>query len=245
MIKPKKDVGDLRWKIDGHSNPVRLRWLVTTAIKSRLPRALTITDLKDSKFDVRVQVQSSADKQADDLAKKIVEAYFENSELLYESKQPFSFGAMRVAKNATAFTHSLYERYSGLNKFELEFAEELDKTKLTWHRNPANGGFHIPLLSEGDTASFYPDFIAWKKGMVYCLDTKGGHLLTDAVARKLFDINEGNKIKLKMRFVSVGKQSKLQGKATGDGYTVWKMKSGTPKPIHVDTLKEAMDECLK
>ena len=35
------------------------------------------------------------------------------------------------------------------------------------------------LLSEGDTASFYPDFIVWKEDLIYCLDTKGGHLLTD------------------------------------------------------------------
>lgn len=245
MINPEKVESNLRWKTDGHSNPVRLRWLVTTAIKSRLPRALTITDLKDIKFDVRVQIQSSADKQADDLAKKIIEAYFEYSELCYESKQPFMFGTMRVAKNAQMFMNGLYTRYSPLNKFELGFAKELDKIKLPWHRNPTNGGFHVPLLSEGDTASFYPDFIVWKKGMVYCLDTKGGHLLTDAVARKLFDINEGNKIKMKMRFISEGKQSKLQGKAIDDGYTVWKMKSGTPKPVHVGSLKEAIDECLK
>jgi len=32
--------------------------------------------------------------------------------------------------------------------------------------------------------------------VIYCLDTQGGHLLSDAVARKLFDIKDGGKIKV-------------------------------------------------
>lgn len=67
-------------------------------------------------------------------------------------------------------------------------------------------------------------------GLVYCLDTKGGHLLTDAVARKLFDIRRMEKQKLLVRFITEGKQTELRGKAMTGGYTVWKMKSGTPTP---------------
>lgn len=52
------DSPNVEWKTDGHTNPVRLRWLINTAIKSRSTRALAIVDLKDAKFDVRVQVQS-------------------------------------------------------------------------------------------------------------------------------------------------------------------------------------------
>jgi type III restriction enzyme len=79
---------------------------------------------------------------------------------------------MRVPKTAPAFSNGLYARYSGFNKFEFAFAKALDGDGAVWHRNPSSGGFYIPLLSEGDTASFYLDFIAWKKNQVYCLDTK-------------------------------------------------------------------------
>ena len=240
-----KDEGATEWKADGHTNPVRLRWLVNTAIKARSNRALAVVDMKDHKFDTRVQVQSSADRYAEKLAAEIVEDYYQLSELVYETLKPFHFGSMHVAKKAPAFNNGLYERYAGFNKFELAFAQELDKTGDTWHRNPSSGGYYIPLLSEGDTASFYPDFIAWKGNLVYCLDTKGGHLLTDAVARKLFDIQEDGKTRLLVRFITDGKQTQLRGKAVKGGFTVWKMKSGSPTPIHVADLNKAVKECLK
>ena len=245
ITEPGKDVGATEWKADGHTNPVRLRWLVNTALKARSNRALAVVDLKAPKFDVRVQIQSSADRYAEKLAVEIVEIYYQLSELVYETLKPFHFGVLRVPKKATSFTHGLYDRYSGFNKFELDFAEELDKTGDTWHRNPSSGGFHIPLLSEGDTSSFFPDFIMWKGKNVYCLDTKGGHLLNDAVARKLFDIQKDGKTQVLVRFITEGKQSELKGKAKKGGYTVWKMKSGTPTPIYVADLGKAVTECLR
>lgn len=240
-----KDAVAAEWKTDGHTNPVRLRWLANTAIKSRSSRAMAVVDLKDQKFDVRVQVQSKADKLTEKLAREIVDAFYQNSELVYESNKLFKFGTLRVPKNAPAFTHGLYERYTGFNKFELAFAEALDSAGQVWHRNPSSGGFYIPLLSEGDTALFYPDFIVWKKGLIFCLDTKGGHLLSDAVARKLFDIKEDGKTKVQVRFISEGKQLQLRGKAIKGGYTVWKMKNGSPMAVHVDTLEKAVSECLR
>jgi len=240
-----KDAGAAEWKTDGHTNPVRLRWLTNTAIKSRSSRALAVVDLKDAKFDVRVQVQSKADKLTEKLAREIVEAFYQKSDLVYESIKPFKFGTLRVPKNAPAFTYGLYERYTGFNKFELAFARALDGAGQVWHRNPSSGGFYIPLLSEGDTTSFYPDFIVWKKGNIFCLDTKGGHLLSDAVARKLFDIKEDGRTKVQVRFITEGKQSELRGKVIKGGYTVWKMKTGFPTPIHVETLDKAVTECLR
>lgn len=239
------DAGSVEWKTDGYTNPVRLRWLINTAIKARSTRALAVVDLKDAKFDVRVQLQSKADKLTNKLAVEIVQSFYQNSDLVYESVKPFKFGSLRVPKNAPVFTNGLYERYTGFNKFEIAFAEVLDDAGKLWHRNPSSGGFYIPLLSEGDTASFYPDFIVWKKGGIYCLDTKGGHLLSDAVARKLFDIKEDGKTKVQVRFVTEGKQTELRGKAIKGGYTVWKMKSGNPTPIYVDFLEKAVIECLR
>ena len=106
-------------------------------------------------------------------------------------------------------------------------------------------GFFIPLLSEGDTASFFPDFIVWKKGLIFCIDTKAGHLLSDAVARKLFDIKEDGRTKLHVRFVTDGKQFALRDKVIKGGFTIWKMKSGSPVPIHVSSLTTAVSESLK
>ena len=204
-----------------------------------------MTDLNDPKFDVRVQIQSPAERYATKLAAEIVSTYYSYSELAYETEAPFRFGVVRTAKNATTFQNALYEKYAGMNKLEGPFASALDESGYVWHRNPSSGGFHIPLLSEGDTASFYPDFIVWKEDLIYCLDTKGGHLLTDAVARKLFDIQEDGKTRLLVRFITEGKQTALRGKAIKGGYTVWKMKSGTPTPIHVADLDKAVKECLK
>lgn len=239
------DNGPPTWIAEGNTNPVRLRWLVNNALRSRSNRALAATNLQGSKFDIRVQAQSNANKLGEALAGNIVNAYFQNSELVYASESPFLFGTMRVPKTATAFVNGLYERYHGLNKFESAFAQTIDSSGFVWHRNPSSGGFSIPLLSEGDTASFYPDFIVWKNGLVYCLDTKGGHLLSDAVARKLFDIQDAGATKIRVRFISEGTQNELRGKAVKGGYTVWKMKSGAPTPIHVDDLTKALKECLK
>lgn len=240
-----KDAAAAEWTTDGHTNPVRLRWLANTAIKSRSSRALAVIDLKNQKFDVRVQLQSKADKLTDKLASEVVEAFYDHSDLVYESIKPFQFGTLRVPKAAPLFTNGLYERYTGFNKFELAFAKALDGNGALWHRNPSGGGFFIPLLSEGDSASFYPDFIVWRKGLVYCVDTKGGHLLSDAVARKLFDIKEDGKTKLQVRFVTEGKQEQLRGKVIKGGFTVWKMKSGSPTSIHVTSLEKAVTESLK
>ena len=101
------------------------------------------------------------------------------------------------------------------------------------------------MLSEGDTASFYPDFIVWKKGTIFCLDTKGGHLISDAVARKLFDIKEDGKSKVQVRFITEGRQSKLKEKPLAGGFTVWKMKSGSPSASFYDTIEKAVVESLR
>ncbi len=235
----------VEWKADGNTNLVRLRWLASTAIKQRSARALANTDLKGPKFDVRVQVESNADQMTERLADEIAATYYEHTELVYEPEKPFLFGTIRVAKNAHAFKNGLYERYSGLNKFEQPFAEELDDGVDLWHRNPSSGGFHIPLLSPGDTAHFYPDFIVWHKGKVFCIDTKGTHLLAEAAARKLFDIREDDKTRIRVRFVSEGKQSSLKAKPLPGGYTVWRLKNGVPTPFQVDSLAKAVAECLK
>ncbi len=239
----KKGVAD--WQTSGHSNRVRLRWLVNMAIRSRSRGAQAVVDLQSPKFDIRVEANSNAHFWAEKLAQEIVATYYQRTALVYESAKPFVFPAMRVPKKAQAFDNGLYERYAGFNKFELLFGNALDALGPVWHRNPSNGGFRIPLLTEGDSASFFPDFLVWKGKFVFCLDTKGGHLLTDAVARKLFDIQDEGITKILTRFITEGKQTKLGEKPTKGGYTVWKMKAGSPAAIHHATIEAAAKECLK
>lgn len=239
---PSSPVG---WKPDGQTNRVRLRWLVRNAIRSRSSSALAVVNLQHSKFDVRVQAQSNANAWADALAADVVADYYQKTELVYESAKPFIFPTVRVPRKGSTFKNALYERYSKLNKFEAIFAQALDKSGVLWHRNPSSGGFAIPLLSEGDTASFYPDFIVWKGKHVFCLDTKGGHLLSDAVARKLFNVEDDGAVKLLTRFITEGKQEQLRGNVVKGGFTVWRTRNGSPIAIHVTSIADAVAECFK
>jgi type III restriction enzyme len=50
---------------------------------------------------------------------------------------------------------------------------------------------------------------------------------------------------VRVRFIIEGKQSELRGKVVKGGYTVWKMKSQGPAPIHVADVNAAVAESLK
>jgi type III restriction enzyme len=84
--------------------------------------------------------------------------------------------------------HAEYSR-SDFNKDELDFARALDRIRgVTWYRNPANDsqGFGIPLPKKvGDSSTFYPDFLVWKKDVCWAIDTTGRHLLDEKVRGKL------------------------------------------------------------
>lgn len=238
---------DPEWTEGGHTNPVRLRWLLSLAVRSSAPQAGKIINTTHQKFDVRVQVRSNAEVATRDLAEKIGTAYFEHSELIYEEDDPFTFGPIRVVKEgANNFTNSLYPQYSKMGSEELAFARGLDAAGVTWHRNPVSGGYSIPLLSPGDTANFFPDFLAWKGTKVFAIDTKGKHLLTEALLRKMFDIRNGEQPRVQVRFVVKGKQDALGAKTVSkEGFTIWRVKNNQTKPIYVDTMAKAVAECLK
>lgn len=238
---------DPEWTEGGHTNPVRLRWLLTMAVRSCAPQAGKIINTNNPKFDVRVQVRSNADVAVRTLADKIGAAYFEHSELIYEEDDPFTFGPIRVVKDgAVKFTNSLYPQYGKMSPQEVAFARGLDAANITWHRNPVSGGYSIPLLTPGDTSNFFPDFLAWKGSKVFAIDTKGKHLLTDALLRKMFDIRNGEQTRVQVRFVVKGKQDSLGAKTvTNEGFTIWRVKNNQTKPVYVDTMAKAVAECLK
>lgn len=235
------------WQEGGHTNPVRLRWLLSLAVRSYAPQAGKILNTNHKKFDVRVQVRSNAEILVKELAAKIANAYFDLSELIYEEDDPFTFGPIRVVKDgAVRFNNSLYPQYGKMNAEELAFAQGLDAACVTWHRNPVSGGYSIPLLSPGDTANFFPDFIAWKGTKIFAIDTKGKHLLTDALLRKMFDIRDDDKPRMHVRFVVKGRQEQIGGKTISkEGFTIWRVRNNQTKPIHVDTMAKAVAECLK
>lgn len=239
--------GEPEWRDGGNTNPVRLRWLLSLAVRSCAPQASKIIVASDPKFDVRVQVRSNAEVAVRELAAKIGAAYYEFSELIYEDSDPFAFGPMRVVKDgAMKFSNSLYPQYGKLDTEEAAFARGLEAANVTWHRNPVSGGWSIPLLTPGDTANFFPDFLAWKGNKIFAIDTKGKHLLTEALMRKMFDISDGDKSRVHVRFVVKGKQDNLNGRTvTKEGYTIWRVKNNQIVAVYRDTMAKAVAECLK
>lgn len=236
---------------------VSLRWLISLRIRELSHQVLNIAETSDKKFDRMVQFNSLIDRRVVEVAKTAVSIYCRNASLDYNSSIEFSFSSSMVRPSkAVRFNHSIFESYSGLNSFELGFAKALDEYstispsnnggEVLWHRNPSiTGGFKIPLVDVGNTANYYPDFIVWHNGLVYCLDTKGRHLLEEAVRRKLFDVKDQRTTKLVSRFISKGKQTEENTTPSKDGYTVWRFKNNKEYPVPCDSLDEAVEQCLK
>lgn len=233
---------------------VRLRWLISTRIRELSQRVLHIINTADRMFDVPVHFGSLIDTQIMRVAKESVKLYREHASLDYNHEAEFEFCPIFVRySTATSFDNAVYDQYSGMNSFERSFALALDGLparkgykKLIWHRNPSSdGGYVIPLLDDGETDNFSPDFIVWHKGLVFCLDTKGRHLLDEAVRRKLFDIKEGRTTKLVTRFITKGKQDSINDKPSKDGYTVWRFKDNREYPVPCDSIDEAAEITLE
>ena len=146
------------------------------------------------------------------------------------------------------FSNALHEGYSGLNEsLELPFARAIDKTGLTWYRNPSRSGYNIPLISVGPTRNFYPDFLVWKGKDVFAIDTTGGHLLKEKTGRKLLSIEPAKPTsgRLIVRLVSEGQWNTDVEQEDTAGYTVWGRKQdNTLRAIHVDSVEAAVERSL-
>jgi len=94
-------------------------------------------------------------------------------------------------KEMLDFERAAHPSYSknDFNQDELPFARTIDRIKgVVWVRNPTteSQGFGIPLPKKvGDSSTFYPDFLIWKKGVCWAVDTTGRHLLDEKVRGKL------------------------------------------------------------
>lgn len=140
--------------------------------------------------------------------------------------------------------HTEYSR-SDFNKDETPFARAVDRVKgVVWVRNPTtvSQGYGVPLPKKvGDSSTFYPDFLIWKKGVCWAVDTTGRHLLDAKVRGKLFAL-ESPKIALVVRgTVDLGRDAS-EGK---DGWSLVLPRTALePRVEYSDDLDELVKVLL-
>lgn len=230
-----------------HSNRVMARWIVRRGVQSLYPNAAAAIDWADHRFDAKVEMTSSAAEVLRQASQNLVEVYLENSELSFEEENLYFVGPVLLNPNEIhTFENSIHRGYSDLDPFEIPFARAIDTTGHPWARNPSNGGFSIPLLQVGDTYNFFPDFLVWKDGVVFALDPKGDHLITNAAGKKLLDIRDDKgKRKVIVRLFTEGKWRDERTKRSADGITVWYLgRGGIVRGKHFGNVSEAMEAAL-
>jgi type III restriction enzyme len=247
------------WVEVTHSNKVTARSVFRRELQVLYPGALrrgggpiNLVEIEHEKFDALIELNSPASKHVQETARKVVEAYIDNSRIFQNDFDPaYSVGPVAVdPSDNVEFNRSLHKCYSGLNDFELRFAQALDRSQRVWARNPVNTGFFLPLLALGGSATYWPDFLVWIDNTVVAIDTKGDHLLQSATAGKLFDIDTtpGNTAKVVLRLVSdghteIGANGGLT-RISPKGLTVWRWRNGKPNSVHCEDEREAVKVAL-
>jgi type III restriction enzyme len=240
---------EFEWEEFEHTNLVVARWLFQREVMRRFQGALGVAPTDAAKFDARVGFGSRAHKQIQRVAEDVVSAYIDNVYLKQKSVDEYEVGSALVRKDELEpFGNALHEGYSGLNKsLELPFARAIDKTGLTWYRNPSRSGYNIPLISVGPTRNFYPDFLVWKGEDVFAIDTTGGHLLKEKTGRKLLSIEPATSGagRLIVKLVSEGLWNADVEQEDSVGYTIWGRKQdNTLRAAHVDSIQDAVERAL-
>lgn len=241
---------ELKWVLRDHGNPVSARWVFQTEVRRQFPLALEVTPSDDAKFDALVELGSPAANVIRKAADEVVQIYLDHVVLRQRLQNPYTVGEILVDPvSAVTFSHALHSAYSGLNKsLELPFAQELDRTRATWCRNPSRSGFGIPLLSPGASKTFYPDFLVWKGKYVFALDTTGEHILESKLGRKLLAIAPHSKAKtqLVVRLISAGRWNAQPQRESGEGFTVWSLgQSNALQATHASSPKDAVALSLR
>jgi type III restriction enzyme len=234
------------WVETQHTNRITARWLFKREIQKLFPNAVNLCDTELPKFDALIEYNSPAAGNITEKAREVVRAYIEHSIVVQDSAHTDIVPEIYIdPKKATEFNHSLHPKYSDFNVPEMEFARELDKTKKLWFRNPPKGLFEIPILDEGDTNNFNPDFIVWTRGKIFAIDTKGDHLIEKDASRKLFTLEKrGKGLDLIIKLVTKGEWNEERHKINSDGYTVWFVKNARVSRNHYATLKLCVEGCL-
>lgn len=237
----------LKWIPYEHNNAVSARWLFQLEVSRQFPRALEVAGSDDPKFDARLELGSRAHDHIAKTANDVVDAYLQHVRLGERTHNPYVVNSITVdPSKLVRFKNALHDGYSGLNALELAFARALETTRLTWCRNPSRSGFPIPLLTRGQTRSFYPDFLVWRSTNVFAIDTTGQHLLAEKTSRKLFNISPGkSKQRLLVRLVSQGRWNERVEQLDKAGYTVWSLRQDRDLGYsHFDTISDSIKACI-
>lgn len=241
--------GKILWEEFETSSAVLARWIFVREVRSRYPRALEVALTSDPKFDARIGLGSKAEANLVNAAQRVVDTYLDEVIIKQKVADPFEVGpVMARSKGSHSFKHSVHPFYDGLNPFEVEFAEALDETGLDWFRNPPRTGYGIPLVSMGPTQNFFPDFVIWTDKSVLLVDTKGEHLINEAVARKLLNIQrpENATTSLQVHFVSKGRWRKDVVRESPAGYSLWGLSpAGEVKVWHGDRIADVVGRLLE
>lgn len=244
------------WVDAEHSNRITARSVFRREIQRSYPGGLrraggpiNLVDIEEPKFDAMIELSSPAAEHMRTKAQEVVAAFIQYSIIFQnDDDSPYSVGPVAIDPSSNEeFKRSLHSKYSGLNELEKKFARALDRTKRVWARNSVGSGYSLPLLHEGK--AYWPDFLVWVDKSVLIIDTKGDHLLVEAAASKLFEIDgseAGKRIALKL--VSEGHVEISNGtvkKKSKLGFTVWAWKNGRLQPTHCSTEKEAVEVALQ
>jgi type III restriction enzyme len=186
---------------------------------------------------------SQTQEELTDLAAKIID-YFEEHVEYQEDPDPdrttWTVSEYRPrSEDVVPFERAAHKEYSrnDFNKDEAPFARAIDRVRgVTWVRNPttASQGYGVPLPKKvGDSSMFYPDFLIWRKGECWAVDTTGSHLLDAKVRGKLFAL-ESPKMALVVRGTVDLRTGSREGK---DGWSlVLPRPSLEPRVEHSDDL---------
>lgn len=231
------------------TNQITARTVLKREINCRFPSASKVIDLTDKKFNALIGFGSQAYKYLAEKANEIINVYLNEVELKQSEGETIPIPPISLySKEYRFFDNSIHEKYSGLNGLEEEFAKELDKLNFPWCRNPSRSGYGIPLLTEGSSKTFYPDFLVWKDDKVIAIDTTGEHLLTDKLSRKLLFISPAlnAKQKLVICFVSRGEYNQDLSRKAKEGWTLWGLKENRELSAkHRDNLSELITIMLE
>jgi type III restriction enzyme len=239
----RQKVGDkgteTEWEEYEHSAEASARWVFHREIQRQFKAALGVVNLAEPKLDAVVGIGSPAYRHVTELAGDVVTAYVKGVRLVQRKSNPYKVGPVLARPDELVpYNNAVHEGYAGLNSIEEPFASELDKTGLTWARNPARSGYGIPLITVGPTSNFYPDFLIWTDERVLCVDTKGPQLVDQTARRKLLTVtSSGEGRRLDIQFVSEGKYDDELTRRDSDGYTYWGLADdGSLNAVHFDEM---------
>lgn len=151
------------------------------------------------KFNAHIGWDSKVSRELDKYANHLVDTYKNLMSLTLQINNPYVVKYINVnteecsennPKGYIKYNNAIHKRYSNLNKFEQQCAKLIDRIGYPWCKNPYFSGYGIPLIEEGNTVVFYPDFIIWINNRVVLLEVTGDHLKRDKVYRKLLPIRK-------------------------------------------------------